>query len=134
MYFDANNLPSSFLPGDRVRTHCGLYDHVGTVSRCRKIYASSRKFGILCEVSPKEFSGGRPVMNDGFIGLRSREAVLRHLEARLGQEYSFFNANCEHQNNSAHGLGSVSPQLQAMFGILIFGSGLFLLSRPGSLS
>lgn len=129
MYFIDSPLPANFLPGDMVRTDCGFYDHVGTVSRNGRIYASSRKFGILCEVSPYEFSNGRSIINEGFIGLRSREAVLRYLEARLGQKYNFFNANCEHQNNAAHGLGSVSPQLQALLNLIVFASGVFLLSR-----
>jgi len=117
-------LPLGSRPGDSIRTPCGFYDHVGTVGRNGTVLASSRKFGALCEVTPHEFSGGRMIYNDGFKGQRSREQVLQHLEARLGQKYCFLSANCEHQNNHAHGFGYFSPQLNATI-VLI--SGVFLL-------
>jgi len=117
-------LPYGSLPGDSLRTACGLYDHVGTVGRNGMVLASSRKFGALCEVTPYEFSGGRMIFNDGFKAQRSREQVLQHLEARLGQKYCLISANCEHQNNQALGFGYISPQLNT---VLVLISGVFLL-------
>ena len=112
MTLDLHALPYNFQPGDRVGTNCGVYRHVGTVSERRWIYANSRKFGQLCEVSPYEFSGGRPIENDGFPALRSRYEVLAHLRSKLGTPYQLFDYNCEHANNEAHGFGRRSPQIQ----------------------
>ena len=111
MSFDTNSLPFHFQPGDRVVTDCGAYRHVGTVSERRWIYANSRKYGQLCEVPPFEFSNGRLIQNEGFIGLRSRFEVLRHLRVRLGSRYRLLENNCEHTNNEAHGLGCPAPIL-----------------------
>ncbi len=119
-------LPTHFQPGDRVATDFGIYRHVGTVSEKRWIYANSRKYGRLCEVPPFEFSKGRMIQNEGFIGLRTRHAVLEHLRSNLGTPYKFFDNNCEHVNNDAHGLGRWSPQIEIL-GATLFGVGIGLL-------
>ena len=119
MSFDQNFLPIYFQPGDRVFTDCGAYRHVGTVSERRWIYANSRKYGQLCEVPPFEFSNGRSIKNEGFIGLRTRLEVLQHLKARLGTPYRLLDSNCEHSNNEAHGLGWRSPQIENIGGLLL---------------
>ena len=111
MFGPDNLLAHGFLTGDRVRTNCGLFDHVGTVSRRGAVFAASVKHGHLCEVSPHEFSGGRPITNEGHLGLRSRGQVLTFLEQRQGAPYCLLGQNCEHVNNEAHGLGRRSPQL-----------------------
>lgn len=120
------SLPNSFQPGDRVGTDCGAYKHVGTVSERRWIYANSRKYGQLCEVPPCEFSDGRPIVNEGFLGLRTRNEVLNHLRVRLGTPYQLLDYNCEHTNNEAHGLGRWSPQIDNI-GLALFGLGVGLL-------
>lgn len=123
---NSHALPANFQPGDRVATDCGIYKHVGTVSERGWIYANSRKFGQLCEVTPHAFSGGRPITNEGFLGLRTRTEVLNHLRARLGTTYQLMEYNCEHANNEAHGLGRWSPQIDNLaLAIFSFGLGAF---------
>lgn len=126
MMNDPFALPYNFQPGDRVGTDCGAYRHVGTVSERRWIYANSRKYGQLCEVSPFEFSGGRPIENEGFLGIRTRYEVLIFLRSKLGTPYQLLEYNCEHTNNEAHGLGRWSPQIDKL-GIALFGLGVGLL-------
>lgn len=124
MLDDPHALPSDFQPGDRVATDCGAYKHVGTVSERRWIYANSRKYGHLCEVPPYAFSGGRPIKNEGFLGIRTRHQVLDHLRTRLGTPYQLTEYNCEHSNNEAHGLGRWSPQMDNLaLAIFAFGIG-----------
>ena len=104
-------LDDSFRPGDRVRVRCGLYDHVGTVAEDGYIWANSFRQGGVRKVSPAEFSRGRPILNDG-PGPRHPRAVLREFEARSGEGYHPVFNNCEHVNNSAHGMGHSSPQVR----------------------
>ena len=96
------------------------------MSERRWIYANSRKYGELCEVPPYQFSGGRKIVNEGFIGIRSRREVLNHLRARLGTPYQLLDYNCEHANNEAHGLGRWSPQVNNL-SLALFGFGVGLL-------
>lgn len=114
MIIDSHALPLQFQPGDRVSTDCVAFRHVGTVSERRWIYANSRKYGQLCEVPPIEFSGGRMIENNGFLGIRSRWEVLQYMRARLGTPYRLLDYNCEHTNNEAHGLGRWSPQIESL--------------------
>ena len=119
-------LPHNFQPGDRVATDCGVYKHVGTVSERGWIYANSRKYGLLCEVSPYDFSSGRPIKNEGFLGIKTRFEVLSYLKSKLGKPYELLTYNCEHTNNEAHGLGRRSPQIDNLKVALIgLGVGLF---------
>lgn len=120
MINEPHALPHTFQPGDRVETDCGAYRHVGTVSERRWIYANSRKYGQLCEVSPFEFSAGRGIENEGFLGIRTRFEVLQHLRAKLGSPYRILDNNCEHTNNEAHGLGRWSPQIENIR-VILFG-------------
>ena len=104
-------LSPDYRPGDRVRVRCGLYDHVGTVADDGWIWANSFKQGGMTKVSPQDFSGGRPIVNDG-PGPRHPRAALAELEARAGERYCLVTNNCEHVTNSAHGLGHHSPQVR----------------------
>ena len=104
-------LDSSFRPGDRVRVRHRFFDHVGTVADDGWIWANSARHGRVCKVPPSDFSGGKPILNDG-PGPRHPRAALREIEAREGEPYSLLFNNCEHLVQSAHGLGHRSPQLR----------------------
>jgi len=109
-------LPSKFAASaDRLRTDCGFYDHVGTADGNGMIYAKSRKYGCLRLVTPYQFSEGRPIHNEGQVGIYPSWYVLKRLHSKLGEPYDFLNGNCEHANNEAHGLGRVSPQINNLF-------------------
>ena len=124
-----NLIHAGFLPGDRVRADCGLFDHVGTVSRSGNVLAASAQFGGVREVAPHEFSGGRPIRNEGTVGLRTRGQVLQHIEQRLGEPYCLLTANCEHVNNEAHGMGRKSPQVAGIVVLMLAGVCAYLVPR-----
>ena len=123
-------LPPHYRPGDRVRVRLGLYDHVGTVADDGQIWAASRRFGTLCKVSPRAFSGGRPILNDG-PGRRDPSLAVRDLERRAGERYSLLFNNCEHVTNRAHGLGNRSPQMDSAPSGLAVKAARFLLKAQG---
>lgn len=124
-YIQHDRLPPSFGPADRVRTNCyGLFDHVGSADGNGMIYAKSRKYGCLCLVTPFQFSSGRPIENEGQVGIYPPWYVLQVLHSKLGEPYDLLNGNCEHANNEAHGLGHVSPQIDDLLLGLCIGAAI----------
>lgn len=112
--------------GDRLTVDCGWFRHVGNVSGFSidgqpLVISASKRRGIVVEESLDEFSGGRPVRNDGFHGHVPRHAVVARLRAMIGQPWHLLR-NCEHVASVAEGRTPTSPQLVGwgVAGLLLF--------------
>ena len=78
----------------------------------RSVLSFSAEAKGFVEESFSAFSGGRPVVCDGYLGELPSWVVMQRARERAGQPYSLFSFNCEHFVRYAHGVPMESPQLQ----------------------
>src|SRR6478736_4584923 len=107
---------SRYPAGTVVSIDCGFYRHVGMLAQCgpfgeRLVVAFSATANGLIEHSLGEFSGGRPVQVDGYLGKLIPDEVMLRARQWQGQSYDLFSRNCEHFVRFAHGLPPTSPQI-----------------------
>lgn len=112
--------------GTVIRVNTGLYSHVGLlgdrfINGERSVLSFSAEAKGFVEEPFSAFSGGRPVVCDGYLGDLPPEGVMWRARQKAGQPYSWLDFNCEHFVRYAHGVPMESPQLQqvgAIVGIL----------------
>ena len=123
------NLPA----GTIIHVDIGSYRHVGLLGDRfmkseRGVLSFSAEAKGFVEEPLSAFSGGRPVVCDGYLGELPSWVVMQRAREMAGQPYSLFSFNCEHFVRYAHGVPMESPQLQQVGAILgILGIAFFVL-------
>lgn len=103
--------------GTVVRADHGFFSHVallgdGTLFGERVVVEFSAAAGGFAELPFSEFSKGRLVTIDGYLGTLSPAEVMQRASLKRGQAYLLFDFNCEHFVRYAHGLLIESPQIR----------------------
>jgi hypothetical protein len=99
-------------PGSVVGVWKGFYKHVGILTECSTVIASSSQQGCIQEIPIHEFAMGKPTTVEGYPGIRRPEKVVAYARAEIGKPWNLFNSNCERFVRRAHGIVQRSPQLQ----------------------
>ncbi len=120
-------------PGTVVRVWHGFYYHYGIIGpyeyvRERFVISHSGRRGGLVVEPFSEFSLGRDVFSEGYLGSLPPELVIERAMSHRGTPYSLTKFNCEHLIRFAHGVEPSSPQM-AIFSILAAAVGLLAFSK-----
>ena len=110
-------LPWNLSAGTVIRVNTGFYSHVGLlgdrfINGERSVLSFSAEAKGFVEEPFSVFSGGRPVVSDGYLGNLPPAIVMWRARQKVGQPYSWLEFNCEHFVRYAHGVPVESPQLQ----------------------
>lgn len=123
MFTPPVQLPWNPPAGTVIRVNTGGYRHVGLLGDRfmngeRSVLSFSAEAKGFVEEPFSVFSGGRPVVCDGYLGELPSWVVMQRARERADQPYSLFNFNCEHFVRYAHGVPMESPQLQQVGAVL----------------